>query len=80
MASFASDKEEIVWLKAEIATLRSKVEKQDEAAKGAAGGAVRAKIETMSAEVVDSNPYSRLLALQRMVSREERKKGTPHDA
>uniref|UniRef100_A0A383VQ22 Ubiquitin-like modifier-activating enzyme 5 n=1 Tax=Tetradesmus obliquus TaxID=3088 RepID=A0A383VQ22_TETOB len=38
----------------------------------AAAGAVasssgtRAKIETMSAEVVDSNPYSRLMALQRM--------------
>jgi ubiquitin-like modifier-activating enzyme 5 len=26
----------------------------------------RAKIDTMSAEVVDSNPYSRLMALQRM--------------
>lgn len=28
--------------------------------------ATRPKIEKMSAEVVDSNPYSRLMALQRM--------------
>lgn len=28
--------------------------------------ASRARIEKMSAEVVDSNPYSRLMALQRM--------------
>lgn len=31
-----------------------------------AGGAVRGKIDKMSGEVVDSNPYSRLMALQRM--------------
>ncbi|KXZ47322.1 hypothetical protein GPECTOR_36g46 [Gonium pectorale] len=30
------------------------------------GGAVRARIDKMSGEVVDSNPYSRLMALQRM--------------
>lgn len=30
------------------------------------GGAARAKVDKMSAEVVDSNPYSRLMALQRM--------------
>jgi ubiquitin-like modifier-activating enzyme 5 len=32
----------------------------------AAGGAARAPIAKMSAEVVDTNPYSRLMALQRM--------------
>uniref|UniRef100_A0A0D9VG92 Ubiquitin-like modifier-activating enzyme 5 n=1 Tax=Leersia perrieri TaxID=77586 RepID=A0A0D9VG92_9ORYZ len=32
----------------------------------AAGAAARSKIKDMSAEVVDSNPYSRLMALQRM--------------
>ncbi|GIL75655.1 hypothetical protein Vretifemale_5384, partial [Volvox reticuliferus] len=32
----------------------------------APGGVTRAKVEKMSAEVVDSNPYSRLMALQRM--------------
>ena len=32
----------------------------------ATGGAYRGKIEKLSAEVVDSNPYSRLMALQRM--------------
>lgn len=36
-------------------------------AKGASGGGPsRQKIEQMSAEVVDANPYSRLMALQRM--------------
>eukprot|EP00877_Chromochloris_zofingiensis_P008158 jgi/Chrzof1/3596/Cz13g01220.t1 len=30
------------------------------------GGAARGRIDKMSAEVVDSNPYSRLMALQRM--------------
>lgn len=30
------------------------------------GQGLRARITTMSAEVVDSNPYSRLMALQRM--------------
>lgn len=34
-----------------------------QAPKGAAG---RGKIQAMSSEVVDSNPYSRLMALQRM--------------
>uniref|UniRef100_A0A453QPV8 Ubiquitin-like modifier-activating enzyme 5 n=1 Tax=Aegilops tauschii subsp. strangulata TaxID=200361 RepID=A0A453QPV8_AEGTS len=33
---------------------------------GAAAAATRSKIKDMSAEVVDSNPYSRLMALQRM--------------
>eukprot|EP00878_Enallax_costatus_P039452 GHUV01045188.1.p1 GENE.GHUV01045188.1~~GHUV01045188.1.p1 ORF type:complete len:129 (-),score=42.84 GHUV01045188.1:441-827(-) len=34
--------------------------------KANAAAASRAKIDKMSAEVVDSNPYSRLMALQRM--------------
>lgn len=33
---------------------------------GDAAAAARGKIDKMSAEVVDSNPYSRLMALQRM--------------
>lgn len=36
------------------------------AAADAAAAAPRGKIDKMSAEVVDSNPYSRLMALQRM--------------
>ncbi len=31
-----------------------------------AAGGVRQRIDKMSGEVVDSNPYSRLMALQRM--------------
>jgi hypothetical protein len=38
----------------------------DGASSGAGAAGTRAKIATMSAEVVDSNPYSRLMALQRM--------------
>ncbi|GJQ68078.1 hypothetical protein Trydic_g10690 [Trypoxylus dichotomus] len=45
-------------LKAKIAELEAKLEAENEV--------VRKKIETMSAEVVDSNPYSRLMALKRM--------------
>lgn len=37
---------------------------QDGAAASSSG--TRTKIDKMSAEVVDSNPYSRLMALQRM--------------
>jgi ubiquitin-like modifier-activating enzyme 5 len=37
-----------------------------DAAAAAAAAAPRGKIDKMSAEVVDSNPYSRLMALQRM--------------
>lgn len=37
-----------------------------DAAAGADATAPRGKIDKMSAEVVDSNPYSRLMALQRM--------------
>lgn len=35
-------------------------------AQGAGSAVQRGKIDKMSAEVVDSNPYSRLMALQRM--------------
>ena len=33
---------------------------------GAAAAAARQRVDKMSSEVVDSNPYSRLMALQRM--------------
>ncbi|KAM7273452.1 hypothetical protein ACFE04_028116 [Oxalis oulophora] len=49
---------------ASIDKLRSRVEHLSNLAKSAP--VKRAKIKDMSAEVVDSNPYSRLLALQRM--------------
>lgn len=52
MASIEELKVQIVELKNELVKFKS------------AGG--REKIEKMSAEVVDSNPYSRLMALQRM--------------
>lgn len=48
-------------LKAEIAELKSELSQLK-----AAGTGARQKIQKMSAEVVDSNPYSRLMALQRM--------------
>lgn len=38
----------------------------DANATGAPSGSVRPQISKMSEEVVDSNPYSRLMALQRM--------------
>eukprot|EP00882_Tetradesmus_deserticola_P006012 GHRQ01006330.1.p1 GENE.GHRQ01006330.1~~GHRQ01006330.1.p1 ORF type:complete len:146 (+),score=50.87 GHRQ01006330.1:106-543(+) len=38
----------------------------DSSAAGGASSSARPKIQAMSAEVVDSNPYSRLMALQRM--------------
>ncbi|XP_058143624.1 ubiquitin-like modifier-activating enzyme 5 [Dasypus novemcinctus] len=41
-------------------------EKSRQAFGGAGGGAVRRRVEHMSSEVVDSNPYSRLMALKRM--------------
>ncbi|KAH8387780.1 hypothetical protein KR093_009465 [Drosophila rubida] len=48
-------------LQAIIAELKTELEEQKTATRNA-----RDKIEHMSAEVVDSNPYSRLMALQRM--------------
>mmetsp|Transcript_2965 Transcript_2965/g.8957 ORF Transcript_2965/g.8957 Transcript_2965/m.8957 type:complete len:397 (-) Transcript_2965:136-1326(-) len=50
-------REEVAALKAQVAELK---------AQAGAAPAVRGKIDQMSAEVVDSNPYSRLMALQRM--------------
>lgn len=48
-------------LQAIIAELKSELEEQKASTRNA-----RERIERMSAEVVDSNPYSRLMALQRM--------------
>lgn len=50
---------EIEQLRARVKELEAKLERQTNAPK-------RQKEETMSAEVVDSNPYSRLMALKRM--------------
>lgn len=52
-------------LAAEVERLRARVAEL-EATAGGAASVPRAKIEKLSAEVVDSNPYSRLMALQRM--------------
>lgn len=51
----------IEQLQAKIAELKQDLEKQRYESQAA-----RQRIEKMSAEVVDSNPYSRLMALQRM--------------
>ncbi|KAH8303166.1 hypothetical protein KR059_002489 [Drosophila kikkawai] len=51
-------------LQAIIAELKSELDEQKTSSRQAA--AHRERIERMSAEVVDSNPYSRLMALQRM--------------
>ncbi|XP_039961028.1 ubiquitin-like modifier-activating enzyme 5 [Bactrocera neohumeralis] len=48
-------------LQAKIAELKNELEQQKSATRAA-----RERIDKMSAEVVDSNPYSRLMALQRM--------------
>jgi ubiquitin-like modifier-activating enzyme 5 len=50
----------VVELQAEVASLKAKLAKYEGAGEG------REKVDKMSAEVVDDNPYSRLLALQRM--------------
>lgn len=50
-------------LKAKIQQLESELQAEREKNENLA---VRQKIETMSSEVVDSNPYSRLMALKRM--------------
>ncbi|XP_017045621.1 ubiquitin-like modifier-activating enzyme 5 [Drosophila ficusphila] len=52
-------------LQAIIAELKTELEEQKTAA-GSSSRLVRDRIDRMSAEVVDSNPYSRLMALQRM--------------
>jgi hypothetical protein len=56
----AAKEREIADLKAQVHELRTQLV----ALKGGQG--VREKIKELSAEVVDSNPYSRLMALQRM--------------
>lgn len=48
-------------LQAKIGELKNELEQQRSATRAA-----RERIDKMSAEVVDSNPYSRLMALQRM--------------
>jgi ubiquitin-like modifier-activating enzyme 5 len=53
---------QIARLEYELAELRAELEN----AKSAAASRGRKKIEEMSAEVIDSNPYSRLMALKRM--------------
>jgi len=50
-------------LKARIAELEKKLEEVSSASSGPSG---RGKIAAMSGEVVDTNPYSRLMALKRM--------------
>lgn len=54
----------------EVTALRARVaELEAQLAAATAGGSTaggRARIATISSEVVDSNPYSRLMALQRM--------------
>jgi ubiquitin-like modifier-activating enzyme 5 len=52
-------------LRAEIVSLKAELDAARAAIK-AASSAPRGKIAEMSAEVVDSNPYSRLMALKRM--------------
>ena len=59
-----SGSDRIRELEEEVARLKSQLQ----SLKGGAGASVppREKITEMSSEVVDSNPYSRLMALKRM--------------
>jgi ubiquitin-like modifier-activating enzyme 5 len=57
-------KRQISELEAVVVALRAQLEDAKSAAAGAQGR--RKRIEEMSAEVIDSNPYSRLMALKRM--------------
>ena len=71
MASFPTDSElriENEKLKAKLdATLRQLQQYEANAGKEGAKDVVqRTKIDVMSSEVVDTNPYSRLMALKRM--------------
>eukprot|EP00912_Choanoflagellata_sp_UC4_P000818 UC4_evm7s507 len=63
MASTEELKARIADLEKEIAALKSI---KDESPGDVTKAPYRTKIDKMSAEVVDSNPYSRLMALQRM--------------
>lgn len=57
------EKEEVARLRAEVARLEAALQ----SATGSGGsGSIRPKVASMSAEVRDDNPYSRLMALQRM--------------
>lgn len=53
-------------LATENARLRARVAELEAAARASGAAPARAKIASMSAEVVDENPYSRLMALKRM--------------
>lgn len=53
-------------MEAENAALRAKVAELELKLKNQSASGAREKIATMSAEVVDDNPYSRLMALKRM--------------
>jgi ubiquitin-like modifier-activating enzyme 5 len=57
-------KQQISQLEAQVASLKAQLE--DALTTAGAQGGRRKKIEEMSAEVIDSNPYSRLMALKRM--------------
>jgi phosphoglycerate dehydrogenase-like enzyme len=50
----------------QLAAISTAMARHAAQADAAAGAAARGRVEKMSAEVVDSNPYSRLMALQRM--------------
>eukprot|EP01036_Dinobryon_divergens_P043680 gene43680-58182_t len=54
---------EVEALKKRVAELEDIIKQRDEKPSSTS---YRGKIETMSSEVVDSNPYSRLMALKRM--------------
>lgn len=54
----------VAELSAQIEVLKNELQKYKTGSTG--GGPRRDRIEKMSSEVVDSNPYSRLMALQRM--------------
>lgn len=62
LSNFGSMAEDIAKLKEEIRELRKQLERET----GSTDKTGRVKIDQMSSEVVDSNPYSRLMALKRM--------------
>lgn len=61
-------KAKIRQLEEKLATMNSKLEAQASSSceNSSSSRVVRPKISQMSSEVVDSNPYSRLMALKRM--------------
>lgn len=71
MSASASTTDEVASLRAQVADLQRQVcslQQSAEAAKSIAGheGKAREKIEKLSSVVVDTNPYSRLMALKAM--------------